>query len=136
MDITYRPAKPEDLGEAERVVQQSGNALRVRHGRQPWPAPPPIAFPKFCLAQDPSGLWVAQDGDTIVGFGFSWITEKFWCLSQLKPKPTMVSRSEEHTSELQSLTNLVCRLLLEKKKKNRQSRAITTRKRKHQTRAH
>ena len=30
---------------------------------------------------------------------------------------TMASRSEEHTSELQSLTNLVCRLLLEKKKK-------------------
>src|SRR5262249_15138620 len=28
-------------------------------------------------------------------------------------------RSEEHTSELQSLTNLVCRLLLEKKKKSR-----------------
>src|SRR5262249_56691527 len=28
-----------------------------------------------------------------------------------------VERSEEHTSELQSLTNLVCRLLLEKKKK-------------------
>src|SRR5437016_11240238 len=30
-------------------------------------------------------------------------------------------RSEEHTSELQSLTNLVCRLLLEKKKKKKQS---------------
>src|SRR5258706_11647300 len=29
----------------------------------------------------------------------------------------MFGRSEEHTSELQSLTNLVCRLLLEKKKK-------------------
>src|SRR5438046_7695606 len=28
-----------------------------------------------------------------------------------------VERSEEHTSELQSLTNLVCRLLLEKKKR-------------------
>src|SRR5438093_8605811 len=28
-------------------------------------------------------------------------------------------RSEEHTSELQSLTNLVCRLLLEKKKRIR-----------------
>src|SRR5437016_12026910 len=27
-----------------------------------------------------------------------------------------MGRSEEHTSELQSLTNLVCRLLLEKKK--------------------
>src|SRR5438093_2323655 len=30
-------------------------------------------------------------------------------------------RSEEHTSELQSLTNLVCRLLLEKKKKKKQT---------------
>src|SRR5262249_57983476 len=29
---------------------------------------------------------------------------------------TTSTRSEEHTSELQSLTNLVCRLLLEKKK--------------------
>src|SRR5258706_10999540 len=30
--------------------------------------------------------------------------------------PARLCRSEEHTSELQSLTNLVCRLLLEKKK--------------------
>src|SRR2546427_7738559 len=30
----------------------------------------------------------------------------------------VVARSEEHTSELQSQSNLVCRLLLEKKKKN------------------
>src|SRR5438046_8480542 len=30
-------------------------------------------------------------------------------------------RSEEHTSELQSLTNLVCRLLLEKKKKDKKT---------------
>src|SRR5258706_5906719 len=34
-----------------------------------------------------------------------------FCLHEVLPK-----RSEEHTSELQSLTNLVCRLLLEKKK--------------------
>src|SRR3989475_7776215 len=32
-----------------------------------------------------------------------------------------VGRSEEHTSELQSQSNLVCRLLLEKKKKKRGS---------------
>src|SRR5947199_8178956 len=32
-------------------------------------------------------------------------------------KGTMSVRSEEHTSELQSLRHLVCRLLLEKKKK-------------------
>src|SRR5207302_3810986 len=31
------------------------------------------------------------------------------------------SRSEEHTSELQSRENLVCRLLLEKKKKTKQN---------------
>src|SRR2546421_4273779 len=30
-----------------------------------------------------------------------------------------ISRSEEHTSELQSRSDLVCRLLLEKKKKNK-----------------
>src|SRR5258706_6390219 len=30
----------------------------------------------------------------------------------------IVIRSEEHTSELQSLTNIVCRLLLEKKKRS------------------
>src|SRR5258706_6222268 len=33
-------------------------------------------------------------------------------------------RSEEHTSELQSLTNLVCRLLLEKKKQEVRSYRI------------
>src|SRR2546430_12609027 len=33
---------------------------------------------------------------------------------------TRRSRSEEHTSELQSQSNLVCRLLLEKKKKTKQ----------------
>src|SRR5699024_11317190 len=33
--------------------------------------------------------------------------------------PQPVSRSEEHTSELQSRFDLVCRLLLEKKKKRR-----------------
>src|SRR5688572_31949708 len=32
------------------------------------------------------------------------------------PRSTLTSRSEEHTSELQSQSNLVCRLLLEKKK--------------------
>src|SRR5437016_6843679 len=37
----------------------------------------------------------------------------------LRPRP----RSEEHTSELQSLTNLVCRLLLEKKKKKKPNKS-------------
>src|SRR5690242_7918681 len=41
----------------------------------------------------------------------SVITSRSGCAS-------LIARSEEHTSELQSHVNLVCRLLLEKKKKN------------------
>src|SRR2546427_9537137 len=42
-------------------------------------------------------------------------------------------RSEEHTSELQSQSNLVCRLLLEKKKKHQESeRSHTERTSEHQ----
>src|SRR2546426_2757008 len=37
------------------------------------------------------------------------------------------SRSEEHTSELQSPCNLVCRLLLEKKKKKKKMHNTTSR---------
>src|SRR2546427_3570630 len=36
----------------------------------------------------------------------------------------LVDRSEEHTSELQSQSNLVCRLLLEKKKNKHDNRAV------------
>src|SRR5690606_39637301 len=39
-----------------------------------------------------------------------------------RPQP---ERSEEHTSELQSRENLVCRLLLEKKKKQNSTHATT-----------
>src|SRR2546430_6575414 len=35
------------------------------------------------------------------------------------PQAERLGRSEEHTSELQSQSNLVCRLLLEKKKKKK-----------------
>src|SRR2546427_3312522 len=39
----------------------------------------------------------------------------------LTSAPILVKRSEEHTSELQSQSNLVCRLLLEKKKKHQRA---------------
>src|SRR5438067_8526960 len=38
------------------------------------------------------------------------------CRPQTKRRPDRITRSEEHTSELQSRFDLVCRLLLEKKK--------------------
>src|SRR5256885_3784930 len=40
------------------------------------------------------------------------------CIPPEETEPRALSRSEEHTSELQSPCNLVCRLLLEKKKIN------------------
>ena len=48
----------------------------------------------------PSMIAFAKDGERLAG----------------QPAKRQAVRSEEHTSELQSLTNLVCRLLLEKKK--------------------
>src|SRR2546430_13225913 len=42
------------------------------------------------------------------------------CVGADRHKTAERDRSEEHTSELQSQSNLVCRLLLEKKKKRRQ----------------
>src|SRR5690606_40797621 len=47
------------------------------------------------------------------------ISERHLHRDNILPVPSeMVHRSEEHTSELQSRENLVCRLLLEKKKYN------------------
>src|SRR6266436_3248579 len=43
------------------------------------------------------------------------------CRPSARARP---ARSEEHTSELQSRLHLVCRLLLEKKKKNKNWRAV------------
>src|SRR5258706_6416335 len=40
-------------------------------------------------------------------------------INEVMPYTGGRGRSEEHTSELQSLTNIVCRLLLEKKKKKK-----------------
>src|SRR5438093_8903339 len=70
------------------------------------------------LAQGMSSVWLTGSAMTvallmIVGLLALVVIlggQTFW------PRPLIEVRSEEHTSELQSLTNLVCRLLLEKKK--------------------
>src|SRR5436190_13556648 len=51
------------------------------------------------------------------------ILQACWAFVFLNSLPSTVSRSEEHTSELQSHSDLVCRLLLEKKKKKRKQKA-------------
>src|SRR5438046_4051065 len=52
-----------------------------------------------------------RDGTVAIGLGLAF-------------GHTDAARSEEHTSELQSLTNLVCRLLLEKKKKTKDRKTL------------
>src|SRR5438046_6875299 len=79
--------------------------------------PIPTLFPYTTLFRSVTTAW----WDDI------WLNEAFatWMATKIiegwKPEwkeKLGAARSEEHTSELQSLTNLVCRLLLEKKKKS------------------
>src|SRR5947199_1434303 len=49
------------------------------------------------------------------------VDQRSECRRRLAAKSARTVRSEEHTSELQSLRHLVCRLLLEKKKKKEQT---------------
>src|SRR5438045_6946508 len=62
----------------------------------------PAAAPNAIMVMNASGTRKAADG-----------------LRVARKAAFLVPRSEEHTSELQSLRHLVCRLLLEKKKKTR-----------------
>src|SRR2546427_6935383 len=63
-----------------------------------------------------SGLpWVGLALGLLITFVVAWLLGA-----------VTVKRSEEHTSELQSQSNLVCRLLLEKKKK-RAARSVPSR---------
>src|SRR5690348_17991325 len=55
---------------------------------------------------------------SLVILGLSHHTAPLPLLEAMSLEPARRARSEEHTSELQSPVHLVCRLLLEKKKKN------------------
>src|SRR2546430_11286926 len=57
-----------------------------------------------------------------------WVRTDEWYNFASNPRGS-VNRSEEHTSELQSQSNLVCRLLLEKKNTSPEEQVFLTRKR-------
>src|SRR2546425_5509837 len=59
----------------------------------------------------------------ILEIGDVYVVNKVDVANLQDPSLHGLDRSEEHTSELQSLAYLVCRLLLEKKKKSPQARA-------------
>src|SRR5687767_10719299 len=62
------------------------------------------------------GIGVAESVNTSTRF-FNCLSRSLWATPKRCSSSTTTIRSEEHTSELQSLAYLVCRLLLEKKKK-------------------
>src|SRR2546425_6977602 len=66
------------------------------------------------------GYVVADEGANFRGSGVTRWVERFVARHAAPP------RSEEHTSELQSLAYLVCRLLLEKKKTCKQTGSRVT----------
>src|SRR5262245_28964386 len=81
-----------------------------------WPSAGPtggagVAWPAFsCSVKVLTSFFFG--GMSLPGLGCSWLLAR-----SCYRRPVTAGRSEEHTSELQSLRHLVCRLLLEKKKK-------------------
>src|SRR5687768_17715107 len=76
-------------------------------------------FPYTTLFRSKSNL-VAKARDPFVKVYWA-IVDGYKTREAIRSK-TKLSRSEEHTSELQSRLHLVCRLLLEKKKKKKKKK--------------
>src|SRR5699024_476024 len=72
------------------------------------------ALEKINMLSEPNGTIFITTYDNTLD---DWLnTTHYQLLTDLKFPLRMLNRSEEHTSELQSRFDLVCRLLLEKKK--------------------
>src|SRR2546430_5018479 len=64
----------------------------------------------------------ADDLDRWLAAGYAGTMTYLHRQAPRRKQPQRILRSEEHTSELQSQSNLVCRLLLEKKKTTKKPR--------------
>src|SRR5438270_7845937 len=81
-----------------------------------------LALSAQAVAQTPGGTTISNQASATYSDG----TNSYSTVSNtVTVTVSNVSRSEEHTSELQSQSNLVCRLLLEKKKKIQQTHSPT-----------
>src|SRR2546427_1134072 len=63
------------------------------------------------------GVAIASANDAATALAERLAGDESVFVERMNAKARELGRSEEHTSELQSQSNLVCRLLLEKKKK-------------------
>lgn len=93
MSAIYRPARAQDLERADALVVASINDLTERHGFGPIAVSHPPNFQLFSLKDDAEGLWVAEDGDDIVGFAWSWVCGDLWFLAQLFVAPGQQGRN-------------------------------------------
>src|SRR5205085_5101494 len=72
----------------------------------------PLSAPRFYHFRDGQQVFDGFAGENALATTVTGLGDPF----QVPVLKTTANRSEEHTSELQSQSNLVCRLLLEKKK--------------------
>src|SRR5699024_12671332 len=109
---------PSPIGEDTFVRSAGGYAANVEAVTTPAPAP-----------VDASGVPAAKVYDTPDSATIETLVDAANRIFPRDDRPweaadTLKNRSEEHTSELQSRFDLVCRLLLEKKKKKHRSENI------------
>src|SRR2546425_8706934 len=79
-------------------------------------------FPYTTLFRSYIVIPVGPSGDGCTSSGSPLQVWRYTRYQSVGADGSYAERSEEHTSELQSLAYLVCRLLLEKKKKTTRSR--------------
>src|SRR5260221_5184991 len=72
------------------------------------------------LVPELDSTFQVADNDRVLGQ-----VQQSWLVAGFALRPACARRSEEHTSELQSHSDLVCRLLLEKKKITKNGSVMT-----------
>lgn len=91
-DMNVRPARADELKQAQDLVIRSINDLTERHGFGPMASVRPLDFQLFCLKDDPDGLWVAEADGEMLGFAFSWVCGDLWFLAELFVAPGQQGR--------------------------------------------
>src|ERR1035438_1833851 len=107
MELRLANARPTRAPSRERI-QQANASQRDQHAPALTEKPHPEEWSFGSPMPDPPGPQAGNE---------SWGDDQEDSRADDRPSLPHHARSEEHTSELQSLRHLVCRLLLEKKKK-------------------
>jgi GNAT superfamily N-acetyltransferase len=118
MAIIYRPAREDDFALADRLTVASINDLTERHAFGTMASPGPHRFQSFSLADDPHGLWVAEDAGEMLGFAFSWVCGDLWFLAQLFISPQRQNQGIGHT--------LISRTMEQAQKSGANTKALIT----------